>query len=140
MTLEEAIKHCEEVAEQNETRVQSIEQQLVGSAIADYLNDCLQCAADHRQLAEWLRELKNYQTAIADFERRTMSQCLTKDYCDGWNNCYDDIMSKLNRETRGKSAKIDRKELIEYLYDFGVRADIKIEELADDICGMVKEE
>lgn len=30
-----------------------------------------------------------------DFERRVMSQCLTKDYCKGWNDCYDAIMKRL---------------------------------------------
>lgn len=30
-----------------------------------------------------------------DFERRVMSQCLTEDYCKGWNDCYDAIMKKL---------------------------------------------
>lgn len=30
-----------------------------------------------------------------DFSRRTMSQCLTEDYCKGWNDCYDAIMKKL---------------------------------------------
>lgn len=29
------------------------------------------------------------------FSRRTMSQCLTEDYCKGWNDCYDAIMKKL---------------------------------------------
>lgn len=43
MTLEEAIKHCEEVALQ--------------------INDC-ECAADHRQLAEWLTELKELKAFI----------------------------------------------------------------------------
>lgn len=30
-----------------------------------------------------------------DFSRRAMSQCLTEDYCRGWNDCYDAIMKKL---------------------------------------------
>jgi hypothetical protein len=30
-----------------------------------------------------------------DFERRVMSQCLTEDYCKGWNDCYEAIMKKL---------------------------------------------
>jgi hypothetical protein len=30
-----------------------------------------------------------------DFSRRTMSQCLTEDYCKGWNDCYEAIMKKL---------------------------------------------
>lgn len=38
MTLDEAIKHAEKVAEQNK--------------------GCQKCAEEHRQLAEWLRELK----------------------------------------------------------------------------------
>ena len=39
MTLDEAIKHCEEVAE-------------------NVMHENAECAAEHRQLAEWLRELK----------------------------------------------------------------------------------
>lgn len=40
MTLDQAIKHCYEVAE-NEP--------------------CYTCAEEHLQLAEWLEELKNYR-------------------------------------------------------------------------------
>jgi len=59
MTLDEAIKHCLEVAENNETQADKIGRQLIGSAIDKYATDCRECAADHRQLAEWLRELKD---------------------------------------------------------------------------------
>lgn len=45
MTIDEAIKHCEEVAEEQEK------------------NECNECAAEHRQLAEWLKELKAYREA-----------------------------------------------------------------------------
>jgi hypothetical protein len=41
MTLDEAIKHAEEVA--NGMTAQG---------------ECPECAADHRQLAEWLKELR----------------------------------------------------------------------------------
>jgi len=41
MTLDEAIKHCEEVAD-------GMTEQ----------GKCTECAAEHRQLAEWLKELK----------------------------------------------------------------------------------
>ena len=41
MTLNEAIRHCEEIVEQ--------------------AGDC-QCAADHRQLAEWLRDYQKIKT------------------------------------------------------------------------------
>ena len=43
MTLIEAIKHCEE-KEQEQA-----------------LNGCFACAEEHKQLAEWLKELAEYQ-------------------------------------------------------------------------------
>lgn len=59
MTLEEAIIHCEEVAEENESKANRIEQlHLTGNA-----EGCRECANEHRQLAEWLRELKSYREA-----------------------------------------------------------------------------
>ena len=38
---------------------------------------------------------KNTVIDTDDFSRKTMSQCLTEDYCKGWNDCYDAIMKKL---------------------------------------------
>lgn len=65
MTLDEAIKHCEEVAEQNETSAitykncKEIKSNLYEKLVAEKAeNDCRECAEEHRQLAEWLRELK----------------------------------------------------------------------------------
>lgn len=51
MTLDEAIKHAEEVAEQNKWFEEN------------YLEHkgCKECAEEHRQLAEWLKELKAYK-------------------------------------------------------------------------------
>lgn len=51
MTIDEAIKHCEEVA--------------------DY--DCydekqFECASEHRQLAEWLKELKRDREALTELD------------------------------------------------------------------------
>lgn len=43
MTLDEAIKHCEEKEKEQA------------------LNGCFACAEEHRQLAEWLKELTEYQ-------------------------------------------------------------------------------
>ncbi len=55
MTIDEAIKHCEEVAEKQE-RASSFWQK----GGKTYKN-CLECAKEHRQLATWLRELKAYK-------------------------------------------------------------------------------
>lgn len=57
MTLEEAIIHCEDVAEGKRKQVEN----------GDWENgsltecDCIECAEEHRQLAEWLKELKTYR-------------------------------------------------------------------------------
>lgn len=51
MTLDEAIKHAEKVAEEKEE--QAWEAQLQEEYIT-----CKDCAKEHRQLAEWLKELK----------------------------------------------------------------------------------
>ena len=55
MTLEDAIKHCEEVAEANERTCKA----------KPHINleSYLECAAQHRELAEWLKELKQHREA-----------------------------------------------------------------------------
>jgi hypothetical protein len=54
MILEEAIRHAEEVAQKNEdfVRCHSYDREL------GFVKRCQKCADEHRQLAEWLRELK----------------------------------------------------------------------------------
>lgn len=56
MTLDEAIKHAEEVAEKNEKDANWG----MGNICIDR-SSCLKCAKEHRQLAEWLYELKLYR-------------------------------------------------------------------------------
>lgn len=60
MTLDEAIQHCLDVAKAQE----HIAKHYTPTDYYDEANnpsDCLQCAADHRQLARWLQELKMYR-------------------------------------------------------------------------------
>lgn len=53
LTLDEAIKHCLEVAERNECKRTNDD---------GYTDVSMkQCATDHKQLAEWLTELKAYR-------------------------------------------------------------------------------
>lgn len=57
MTLEEAIQHCIEVAEKSEEAARTF-----GNIDDNNMKDgCLECASEHRQLAEWLRELKKWR-------------------------------------------------------------------------------
>ena len=52
MTLDEAIQHCEEKAK---------EQRIEANYRIPPKTDCLKCAEEHEQLAEWLKELKAYK-------------------------------------------------------------------------------
>ena len=61
MTLDEAIKHAEEVAEKFESlheRYENMddEDRLLFRRVEE--NECKNCAKEHRQLANWLKELK----------------------------------------------------------------------------------
>lgn len=65
LTLDESIKHCLEVAEQNEISAitykncKEIKTNMYEKLTAEKAeNDCRECAADHRQLAAWLEDLK----------------------------------------------------------------------------------
>ena len=60
MTIDEAIEHCEEKAEEKEKEAYEIIT-WIGDYDNLYYNSYRECAKEHRQLAEWLRELKAYK-------------------------------------------------------------------------------
>ena len=72
MTLEEVINYCEEVTEENEKDFRLCpysSQECNGSRDCRCLKNgsgkgCLKCAAEHKQLAEWLKELKELREQI----------------------------------------------------------------------------
>lgn len=57
LTLDDAIKHCLEVAEQNDAQAEKWREE--GGEEWGKTTACRECAAEHRQLAEWLTELKD---------------------------------------------------------------------------------
>ncbi len=57
ITLDEAIKHCKEVAEKNEEMCRVEEVMGLGLQNAEMM----ECAREHKQLAEWLKELKQFK-------------------------------------------------------------------------------
>ena len=71
LTLNEAIKHCLEVAEENDLAAGTYEllaennyntyEKLTAKTNS---SRCTECAENHRQLAEWLMELKEAKTII----------------------------------------------------------------------------
>lgn len=88
ITLEEAIIHCEEKAEELEKRVKPYQCESINKKLYEVnkkeWDDCLECASEHRQLAEWLRELK---------ERRKIEDVLLQFLVDtDLDVCCEDLM------------------------------------------------
>lgn len=67
MTIEEAIKHCEEKAKQLEGYAEPYRS----------MGNCEKCAEEHRQLAEWLKELKKYREWLKSFNPDSATECFT---------------------------------------------------------------
>ncbi len=89
MTIDEAIRHCEEVAEINE-RICATELSVGLPDIYRHKDEAKKCADEHRQLAEWLKELKAYRDARAE-----LNQAL-----------YDDARGEQNDYERGRKSGI----------------------------------
>ena len=60
MTIDEAIARCEKTAIEKETRAEFYKAFARGSDMI-VISKWQECAKEHRQLAEWLRELKMYK-------------------------------------------------------------------------------
>ena len=59
MTIEQAIKHAEEVAKEHERHLKIYENIDEDRPLfKEEENECKKCAEEHRQLAEWLRDYK----------------------------------------------------------------------------------
>ena len=66
MTLDEAITHAMEVADEQEQKAEMFKRlkdfNNPKSSIKHGYESCSECASEHRQLAEWLRELSAYKS------------------------------------------------------------------------------
>jgi len=67
LDLESAIKHCLEVAEEQEKKARKKNDGTMSTRIK-----CEECANEHRQLAEWLKELKAYRDDRDDCDYKTL--------------------------------------------------------------------
>lgn len=91
MTIDEAIKHAEEVADKKKREKQKWDKWLESDydhrAVAEKVS-CELCAAEHRQLAEWLKELQVHREAwekcikeIKEWYWNADKQAIAKDPC-----------------------------------------------------------
>lgn len=66
MTLDEAIEHAREVADNWKTQAHHFDGDSSEEA-NDLKTGCLECAKEHEQLAAWLEELKQYRGKVEDY-------------------------------------------------------------------------
>lgn len=74
MTIDEAIQHCEEKAKELKADTEVYKRV---KATPEHIAKCEECAREHEQLAEWLKELKSYREC--DLLRDECSFCGDKD-------------------------------------------------------------
>lgn len=63
MTLDEAVKRCEEVAKQQEVKAN----ELYKAKDFEESRDCIWCSKEHEQLAEWLRKYQKIEQILDDY-------------------------------------------------------------------------
>lgn len=89
MTLDEAIKRAEEVAEEQEKLAKEWHEnqvrkcELIPFAKMDYTheNECKECASQHRQLAKWLKDYKRLLKQKSNLmHREILGYWIVKDY------------------------------------------------------------
>ncbi len=92
MTLDEAIKYCEEVAK-DMTNVDESELDLMycgdTECINEHMDRCIKYADEHKQLAEWLKDYKRLkeQEPCEDCISRKAVLGMAKSYnTDGWDS------------------------------------------------------
>lgn len=94
MTLDEAIKHCEEVM------IENLEKTKDRNASGPIAISCGECADNHRQLAEWLKELKRHREAWNKLKDDVVAYRNNFDYCTAMHflNIIDTRLSEIRRD------------------------------------------
>lgn len=98
MTIDEAIAHARDVANEQKRRSGICIQ---NDSECDKFSDCLKCAEEHEQLAEWLEELKCYKndndfSCYADrLHKIAFNSGYNKALDDFVNACKEDILFRI---------------------------------------------
>lgn len=123
MTLDEAILHAREVAERNR-RAMSFEPE--DNIDDDIKVNCLNCATQHEQLAEWLEELKflrQWKSDIMDEFCKYDVSSFEELVANTRNKAIDDFVKKISESNKGhwRSTRYEHGEVVSETmsYDIG---------------------
>ena len=65
LSIEQAIQHCKDKAKELREEAEAwSDYKLVSEKARNSMSDCLECANEHEQLAEWLTELKELRETM----------------------------------------------------------------------------
>ena len=110
MTIDEAIAHAREVANEQKRRIGICVQ---NSSECDKFSACLKCSKEHEQLAEWLEELKKRRNEdygyLADIHQNI-----------GYRKAIDDFAERLKEMANNSSTKYIRLSEKETITTYGV--------------------
>ena len=116
LSIDEAIAHAREVANTQKGKSGIC---LQNGLECEHFSDCLKCAEEHEQLAEWLEELKAYREKKCDKSVYLASKsvdkidAVNKGYIDGYNKAIDDCKELTFREVVYCDSLNDRTEFRE---------------------------
>ena len=77
LSIDEAIAHAREVANTQKGKSGIC---LQNGLECEHFSDCLKCAEEHEQLAEWLEELKAYREIGTVEGYKNAIECYTREY------------------------------------------------------------
>ena len=117
MTLDDAIAHAREVANMQRGKSGIC---LQNGLECEHFSDCLKCAEEHEQLAEWLEELKAYRKIGTVEGYKNAIECYNAEYTIRKSNVqYDKAINDFVHECdkycgfyNGENKNITRKDIL----------------------------
>ena len=119
LSINEAIAHAREVANTHTQKGKS-GICLQNGLECEHFSDCLKCAEEHEQLAEWLEELKAYREIGTVEGYKNAIECYTKEYMIRKSNvqydkAVDDFVHECDKHCEfysGKNKNITREDIL----------------------------
>ena len=117
LSIDEAIAHAREVANTQKGKSGIC---LQNGLECEHFSDCLKCAEEHDQLAEWLEELKAYREIGTVEGYKNAIECYTKEYMIRKSNvqydkAVDDFVHECDKHCEfysGKNKNITREDIL----------------------------